>query len=113
MSLFSKEKGIVLSILNAVLLIWILAAIVVCISNLTNIVIKDYSYNYDDYKIVFCNLEYETEDDCKEYYKTHIIDLKGEDIYHKRNALIAASNVLLVSITLIILNINKKKEKAK
>lgn len=110
MNLFSKEKGLVLSLLNAVLVIWVIAATVVTISNLTNIFIKDFSYSYEDYKIVFCNSEYESEEDCQNYYKSHIIDLDGEIVYYKRNAIIAVSNVLLVSATLIILNTNKKRK---
>ena len=44
MKLFNKDKGFVLSCLNAVLLIWIIAAIVLTISNIIHILVKDISY---------------------------------------------------------------------
>ena len=40
MNLFSKEKGIILSILNSILVIWVLGAIIAIISNLTPLLIK-------------------------------------------------------------------------
>ena len=51
MKLFSKEKGIVLSLLNAIFIIWIVSALVITISNITMIFIKDYTYTYEEYKV--------------------------------------------------------------
>ena len=59
MNLFKKEKGIVLSILNAVLIIWILSAIVIVATNITSLLIKDYTYTYNEYKTTNCNLMYQ------------------------------------------------------
>jgi len=109
MNLFSKEKGIIFSILNAILVIWIISAIIITVSNLTHILVKDYTYNYDEYKIVYCNLDYETELECKNNYDAYAIDAKHEDISYKRDLIIAISNVILVSGVLVLLNTKKTK----
>jgi len=110
MKLFSKEKGIVLSILNAVFIIWIVAAIVVAVTNASHLIVKDVTYTYDEYKIFGCTLDEETEEDCNDYYKMYLLDEKNLENEYKRNIMNAIVNVVLVSGALIILNVEKKKK---
>lgn len=110
MNLFSKEKGIIFNVLNAILVIWIIAAIVISVSNLTHLVVKDYTYNYEEYEVVYCNFDYETKEECKNNYDAYSIDRKHENIEYKRDLIISLSNVVLVSAVLKLLN---KKQKNK
>lgn len=111
MNLFSKEKGIILSLLNAVLIIWLLGAIISTISNITPLVIRDHVYNYEEYKIMYCDLEYESEELCKNNYIAYELDSKYTDPEYKRSVIISITNVLLVSTALVILNKSKKLNK--
>lgn len=111
MNLFSKDKGIVLSTLNAILIIWIIVAIVVNVSNLTNILIKDYQYTYEEYRLVTCDLKYQTETDCKNNYTLYNVDKKTQNVYYKRDIIVSLVNVILVSGVIVYLNKDKKLKK--
>lgn len=108
MKLFSKEKGIVLSILNAVLVIWLIAATCITISNVSSLVIKDYEYTYEEYENAYCNFEYDIKDECEANYKDFTLDRKVYSVDIKRNIVVSVSNVLLVSIALFVINKEKK-----
>lgn len=110
MSLFSKEKGIVLNLLNAVLVIWVLGAIIATISNLTPLLIKEHVYSYEEYQIAYCNFEYETEEECKNNYTAYKLDSKYYNTEYKRGIIISITNVILVSTTIVLLNVTKNKK---
>lgn len=110
MSLFSKEKGIIFNLLNAVLLIWILSAIVMTVSNLTYLLVKDYAYTYSEYEISYCDFDYITKEECKNDYDSYMLDKKYEDVVYKRDTISSVSNVLLVAATLFLINKDKKKK---
>lgn len=109
MKLFSKEKGIILAILNGVLVLWILAATCICISNATRLLVKDYEYTYEQYKVSFC-IDYETDEECKNNYEIYKVDQKYFYSDNKRNIIVSIANVLLVSTALLVLNIGNRKE---
>lgn len=109
--MFNKERGIIVLILNAVLIIWLLSATILTINNITNILIKDYIYTYEEYKISYCNFEYETEEECKNNYAIFKLDNKNLNVEYYRNIINSAANVILVSTTLLILNKKKIKNK--
>lgn len=109
MNLFSKEKGIIFSALNAILIIWIIATMVMTISNITTFLIKDYEYTYEEYKISYCDLKLDIEETCKNDYINYQLDRKSYDINNKRELIISIANVILVSVVLIVLNQSKKK----
>lgn len=109
MKLFAKEKGIILCILNAILVLWFIAATVITVSNATQYFIKDYEYTYEEYKKVYCDFEYETKEECDNYYETYKLDRKIYSVEYKRNIIVSISNVILVTTTLFIINKEKKK----
>ena len=108
MKLLSKEKGIIPSILNAIFIIWIVSAIVITVSNVTTILIKDYTYTYDEYKLINCSKDYETEEDCKNNYTFYKLNKKEQNIQYKRNIINSVSNVFIISGVLFLLNKEKK-----
>lgn len=110
MKLFSKEKGIVFSIFNAILLIWILVAIVLTITNLTSLFIANPVYTYEEYKLFHCDLKYETEETCKLYYDSYKYDLRYEENMYKREIITSLSQVILIPSVLLILNIKPKRQ---
>lgn len=107
MNLFSKEKSIILLILNAVLTIWILIATVITISNVTLILVEDYKYTYDEYELLYCNFDYDTKEECENNYEAFYLDQKFNEVENKRNVIISVSNLILVTGVLFVLN--KKK----
>ena len=111
MNLFSKEKGIIFSILNAILILWIIGAVAFCVSNCTKVMIENYKYTYEEYELFYCDFEYETEEECKGYYLLEQMDLKNAKIESKRNIIVSLSNVVIVSFVLLILNKEKKHNK--
>lgn len=108
MNLFKKEKGIVLAALNAVLVIWVLASIIIVISNVTNMLLKEYVYTYDEYRLTNCDFQYETEEECKNSYAIYKLDMKNYRLSYPRNIIIGISSCVLVSGVLYFLN--KEKE---
>ena len=113
MKLFSKEKGIIFSILNAIFVIWIVSALVITISNITMLAIKDYTYTYEEYKVINCDFEYETEENCESNYTLYKIDSKNYNTEYKRNIIISVSNIIIVSGILFVLNKEKNKKEFK
>lgn len=108
MKLFSKEKGFVFSALNAIFLIWIVTALVSVVSNLSHLLIRDNDYTYDEYKLLYCNMDYTTEDECKNDYEAHKLDIKSWDVDYKRSIFIGIANVVIVCGVMYLIN----KEKA-
>ena len=106
MKLFSKDKGIVLSCLNAALIIWITAAIVLTISNFTYIVFKDIEYTKEEYEIQYCSYpEYKEEnDDCEIRYQQYKLDQRHSQRNYQRSIIISISNVIIVTGILLIIN---------
>ena len=110
MKLFNKDKGCVLSCLNAVLLIWIIAAIVLTISNITHILVKDISYTYEEYKVQYCQYYEEKdskediENECKISYQQDKLHQKQQHRSYQRNLIISIANIFVVSGTLILIN---------
>ena len=111
MKLFSKEKGIIFSILNAILVIWIIAAIVLAISNFSYLIVKGPIYNYQEYESINCDLEYETKEECERYYNSYKADIKYNDIEYKRSLIVSIANIVIVSSVIFILNKETKQNK--
>ena len=111
MGLFSKEKGLILNILNGVFIIWIVGALVVCVSNLSYVIVKDSEYTYDEYKIMYCDMEHDTEEYCSNSFISYNLGRKDNNKTYLRNEIIAIANVLLVSGALVLVNREKKKNK--
>ncbi len=114
MKLFSKEKDIVLKIVNLVLIIGAIISIIVMIATGVNIINRPEVLSYKEYAKEVCTidkLEYEgteiekeVEDSCKNYY---IIDKqeKTESIRRNRNNfLISLATTIVLLITIFILN---------
>ena len=95
MNLFSKDKGVVHNLVNAVLLFWILISItLVCNSIVNNIFFREKTQSYNEYKEENCYIpekydveEYdsekdfeeevnEAEKDCKSMYKDYKYSLR-------------------------------------
>lgn len=97
MGLFSKEKGLILSILNAILVIWIVGACVSFVANISYVLVKDHQYTYEEYETVYCDLDYETEEECKNYFISYELDQSDFQINYLRDSIISAVHVLLVT----------------
>ena len=108
MNLFSKEKEIILKIINAILVVWILIASVVIVNNLVYIVVKDPEITYEEYKLVNCSgakkSEILLEDDCQAEYKSENINNRLQNYYYYRSIIICLAQILIVGGTLYLFN---------
>ena len=110
MKLFDKNKELILKILNAILLIWIVASLCISISNVVNLSIKENNIKYEDYKILYCDNDLD-ESDCKDSYKMEQLFNEQEHIAYKKSLIVSLSNAVIVSGVLILLNTSKKSTK--
>lgn len=111
MNLFTKEKEMVLKLVNGILVIWLIAATVISFSNLIYVVIPEEKPIYEKYAQKHCYSKEDDEDSCKqdflftvEYYEDNIRN-------NKQYLAVAVFNILVVGTSLFILNPKKKKTK--
>lgn len=115
MRLFSKEKGIILNILNVILIIWLMLGIVFTVANVADVIIKEPIHTYEEYEALYCyNYDIEETDsvdkNCKSDYISYKYDLKYRSNETKKGLVISISNILLSGIVLILLNKGKDKK---
>lgn len=111
--LFSKEKDIVLKIINSILVVWLMVSIVITFGVGIRIVNKDTILPYTDYSKQICDLDKIPEEEIDQdtikdnCYSSYINEKKENESYNKsniNNLLIALSNVIIVSLFLSLLN---------
>ncbi|MDD3186907.1 MAG: hypothetical protein PHD02_00315 [Bacilli bacterium] len=119
MNLFSKEKEIIFKITNAILLIWLVAAIVIFFSTVINLVVKEpgRSYTYEEYKELYCETDYykemtavELENNCELQYNDSEYNSEYDDYYKMIGMYTSLANIVIVGGVMFLLN-KKKKEK--
>lgn len=110
LNLFGKEKELILKITNAILIIWIVAALCFMVSNLATIFIKDENIAYEYYEKLYC-IDNQEKGECEELYLGYVDSQNDDIVYEKRSAIICFLNVIIVSGFIIGLNKNKKKKK--
>ena len=97
MNLFSKEKEFVLKLINGILLIWLIIAMVVILSNIVNTFVKDPELTYEEYKVVNCldNNDDATvlETDCQYSYQASGVNDRLQNYYYYRSSIICLSNI--------------------
>ncbi|MDD2435186.1 MAG: hypothetical protein PHO63_02915 [Bacilli bacterium] len=114
MILFSKDKEIIFKITNAILLIWLIAAMVIATNSLIKMVVNEPVYTYQEYEVDECRYfknEPSTEnpdEECEYRYASYKNNLKREDYYEKITLYTSIANVIIVGGTLFF--INRKKE---
>jgi hypothetical protein len=120
MKLFSKEKDIVLKIVNSILIVGAIISIIVVISTGINLINRPQVLSYEDYEKDVCTidkLEYEGTDTegekdyydenvrtCKEYYKMDKRDAVSINKTNMNNFLISLATTVVFLITIHILN---------
>ncbi|MDD2377418.1 MAG: hypothetical protein PHD10_01975 [Bacilli bacterium] len=119
MILFSKDKEIIFKITNAILLIWLIAAIVIATNSMIKMVVKEPTFTYEEYKYDNCgylknDLQGEsTEEDCEISYNRYKNSLKNSDYYEKITLYTSIANVVIVGGTLFFINSKKETNKKK
>lgn len=116
MVLFSKDKEIIFKIVNAVLLIWLIAAIVFVASNVIELTVKEpvREYTYEEYETSNCYVKDEkaTEEEnkaaCLTQYNNYKFETKNADYYKLRSLYISIANVVIVGGVLFFINKKKK-----
>lgn len=111
--LFKKDKELLLKLTNAILLLWLIGAIVALLSSIVDISIKDPVANltYEEYKGIYCysdesSTEEQNELRCKGDYKLQTIN---NDNYKIKVIYNSAIMIVVVGSTLYLLNRKKQK----
>lgn len=111
--LFSKEKDIFLKIVNAILIIWVMVAIVITLGVGIHIVNREKVLSYEDYKVMQCDLDKipqeeidskTTEENCHASYISDKHYQEQMDKENVNNFLIGLSNIVIVSLFMHLLN---------
>lgn len=116
MILFSNDKEIIFKITNAVLLLWLVAATAIAVSNVIDLVIKEptRTYTYEEYAVSNCFFAKEVETNevdedarCLAQFNDYKFSNENSDHYKVRNLYVSLANVVIVSGVMFYLN--KKK----
>lgn len=111
--LFSKEKDIVLKVINSILIIWLIVAIVITFGVGIKIINKDTVLSYSDYSKEICDLDKipseeidqdTIKDNCYVSYIEEKKETENMNSTNVNNILISLSNVVIVGLFLSILN---------
>jgi len=118
MILFSKDKEIIFKITNAILLIWLLGALVFTANNIIDLLFKKAEYTYNEYELENCSYLKEPSievdpDYCKDSYDRYLLDIKNDDYYKKINLYTSIANVVIVGGTMFFINRRKETLKGK
>ncbi len=119
MFLFSKEKEIIFKITNAILLIWLVAAVVFVASSIIQLTLKEpvREYTYIEYKNTSCIYKDDTLSDdendqlCQNQYDDYKFNMDNSDYYNWRMLYISIANVAIVAGVMFFLNKPKKIKK--
>jgi len=114
MKLFSKEKDIVLKIVNSILIVGAIISIIVMIATGIDMINKPKVLSYEEYAKEVCTIDKlenegteiqkEVEESCKNYYIIEKKDIKEVNRRNRNNFLIALSTSVVLLITIYILN---------
>ena len=116
MKLFAPEKNLIHKILNGILVIWFVAAIVICFSFIVNYFLNDVNYTKDEFEIVYCGkgevLEEEiySETECNAQYAAYVLR-EDDDLYLKRSLIFSVGQIIIVGSALVVLNLKKEEGK--
>ena len=118
MILFSKDKEIIFKITNAILLIWLLGALVFTANNIIDLLVKKAEYTYNEYELENCSYLKESSNEvdpdyCKDSYDRYLLDIKNDDYYKKINLYTSIANVVIVGGTMFFINRRKETLKSK
>jgi len=117
MNLFSKDKELIFKITNAILLLWLIGSLIFVCSSVIELVVKEPTYTYVEYKNNSCDFYTEDEslttadieENCNNDYNIYKDSLDDNDYYKWISLYTAIANVLIVGG--VIFFINKKEAK--
>ncbi len=112
MDLFGKDKELVLKLINAVLIIWFIAAIIISFNLLLNITVRERPMDFAEYRQTFCDgRKFEAmEPNCDSMYRTHRRDRDNNRQYEIKSFAVGLFNVVIVGATIYVLNRKKNKK---
>ena len=115
--LFSKEKDIFLKLINAILILWLMVAIVITFGVGIQIINRDKVLTYEEYSKEVCMLDKipaeeidssTTEKNCRNSYKYDKNNIQKMNKANNNNFLIGISNIVIVSLFMNLLNKKSK-----
>ncbi len=111
MELFSKDKELVLKLVNAVLVIWFIAATVITFSIGLNLLVKEKELSQEEYVATYCITDDEDrKQSCEEQYRSDAVYREDSKRSQKINLFVGIFNILAVGTTLFALNRKKSKK---
>lgn len=121
MILFSNEKEIIFKITNAILLIWLVAAIAISCGSVITLLVKEpvQKYTYSEYEVINCSYykgednitEEESAQRCLADYNNYNFNNKNSDYYKWITLYTSIANVIIVGGVMYFINRSKKVKK--
>ncbi|MDD3453315.1 MAG: hypothetical protein PHN42_03450 [Bacilli bacterium] len=108
MNLFSSEKGTIFKLTNAILLIWLIGAIILLVTSFINFGIKEpeIKYTYEEFQKAECEYSLD-EEECKLDYKEYNLEEEQDEYDLKITILTSIANIIIIGG--VIFALNKKK----
>lgn len=115
MILFSKDKGLIFKITNAILLIWFIGALVFVCNSIIEVILKEPKYTYIEYSATHCAyLDERTKLDekdiaveCQRLYNSYLYSYKSDNHYKRKGLYMAIANVVIVAGAMYFINRKK------
>lgn len=109
MSLFNKEKDLILKVTNLVLLLWLIGSITIFYINIIDIIMPRPLMTYDEYKGINCEYKaFDNKENCQEYYNSYKKSNETDTYDKQKIVLTSFGSVVIVTITLYFLNKKKR-----
>ncbi len=130
MDLFSKDKETIFKIINAILLIWLIASVTMFFSSIIDIAIKEKPMNYEKYRTMRCyyindvstdvsddseetdtentDTEEQYQNNCIPDYDNYVNDNDSIRTSQLKSVFNSLANVIVVAGVLVFLNKKKK-----
>jgi hypothetical protein len=105
--MFSKDNDIIKRIMNLILVVWIIVAIVISYNSVVDLLFDNPKYNYEEYKIKYCNEELDKYTTCEKKYETHLSSQKREKRTKTKVLINSTGNVMIIGFFTFLLNRKK------
>lgn len=117
MNLFSNDKNLIQKIINGVVFIWFIASVVICFSNIVNVLLEEKVYDETEFEAMYCAEKVDemsddlyTYDNCQKQYKKYELN-NDRTFYEKKSLIFSIGQIIIVGGALVLLNKKDLKNK--
>lgn len=113
MNLFTKEKELILKLVNGILLLWLVIVTIISFNLALEVAMPEAKETYEEFSFNFCPKEDYEEKDCKENYLYNLKYYEDNIRNNKKSLAVAVFAAAAMGTTLLVLNPKAKENKKK